>query len=84
MYYIYILHSKKDGKMYTGYTKNVPLRFQQHNAGMVNSTKNRRPFSLIYLEGCVSQKDALHREKYLTTYYGKTFLKKRLKAYFTG
>ena len=83
-YYIYILQSKKDNKFYTGYTKNLKLRFEQHNKGLVKSTKNRRPLKLIYYEACLNQQDATHREKYLKTYYGKMFLKNRLKSYFTG
>ena len=83
-YYVYVLESKKDGNWYTGYTENLRSRFEQHNAGKVKSTKHRRPFDLIYFEGSKSQKDALHREKYLKTHYGKMFIKKRLKSYFTG
>jgi len=84
MFYTYILISKKDGKLYTGYSKNLKLRFKQHQDGKVESTKNRRPLVLIYYEACLNQKDALHREKYLKTHYGKMFIKKRLKSYFTG
>ncbi|MCK5084809.1 MAG: GIY-YIG nuclease family protein [Candidatus Pacebacteria bacterium] len=69
---------------YTGYTKNLKLRFEQHNKGLVKSIKNRRPLKLIYYEACLNQQDATHREKYLKTYYGKMFLKNRLKSYFTG
>ena len=47
-YYIYVLKSKKDNKMYTGYTKDLKLRFEQHNKGLVDSTKNRQPLKLIY------------------------------------
>ena len=83
-YYVYVLLSEKDGKKYTGYTKNLSLRFEAHNAGRVPSTKNRRPLRLIYFEGCLSQDDALRREKYLKTHYGTMFLRKRLKSYFTG
>lgn len=82
-YYVYVLESKKDGKWYTGYTENFRSRFEQHNAGEVQSTKHRRPFDLIYFEGCKNQDDALQREKYLKTHYGKMFFKKRLKSYFT-
>ena len=83
-YYVYILLSEKDGKKYTGYTSNLPLRFEAHNKGKVLSTKHRRPLKLIYFEACLSQKDALKREKYLKTHYGKLFLGNRLKSYFTG
>jgi putative endonuclease len=84
MYYVYILFSGKDRKFYTGYTKNLKLRFEQHNKGLVESTKNRKPLRLIYYEACLSQQDATHREKYLKTYHGKMFLKNRLKSYLTG
>jgi putative endonuclease len=84
MYYVYILYSQEDEKLYTGYTKNLRLRFEQHSAGMVESTKNRRPLDLIYYEACLKQEDATHREKYLKTYRGKQFLKNRLKSHFTG
>ena len=83
-YYIYVLQSEKDGKMYTGYTQNLELRFEQHKKGEVISTKERRPLKLVYFEASLSQEDATHREKYLKTHYGKSFIKKRLKSYFTG
>jgi putative endonuclease len=72
-YYIYVLHSIKDGKNYTGYTKNLKLRLHQHNSGQVESTRNRLPMILIYFEGCLNQQDATKREKYLKTHYGKMF-----------
>lgn len=83
-YYTYVLKSLEDSKFYTGYTKNLKLRFKQHEKGLVESTKNRRPLILIYFEACLNQTDALHREKYLKTYYGKLFLHNRLKSYLTG
>jgi len=83
-YYVYVLKSQKDNKFYTGYTKNLKLRFKEHQKGIVNSTKNRNPLKLIYFEACLNQKDATHREKYLKTYYGKMFIKNRLKSYLTG
>lgn len=84
MYYTYVLLSEKDGKQYVGYTRNLKLRFEQHNMGQVQSTRHRRPFKLIYYEACLIEEDAKKRERYLKTYYGKMFLKKRLKSYFTG
>lgn len=83
-YYVYILKSKRDNKFYTGYTKNLKLRFEKHMKGLVDSTKDRRPLKLIYFEGCLNQQDATHREKYLKTYLGKMFLRNRLKSYLTG
>jgi putative endonuclease len=83
-YFIYVLRSLTDSKFYTGFTNDLIQRFEAHNSGQVPSTKNRRPFKLIYFEGCCSKEDAMHREKYLKTYYGKMFLKNRLKSYLTG
>ena len=84
MYYTYVLQSMKDMEHYTGFTKNLKLRFEQHNKGLVESSKQRRPFKLIYYEGCLNQNDATKRERYLKSYHGKMFLKRRLKSYLTG
>jgi len=81
-YYTYVLRSVVDKKFYYGYTKDLKLRIEQHNCGEVKSTKHRRPLELVYFEGCLSQKDALTREKYFKTYYGAMFIKKRLSRYF--
>jgi len=83
-YFVYVLQSDLDHKFYTGYTKNIELRFEQHQNGLVESTKNRRPLNLIYFEACLNQQDATHSEKYLKTHYGKLFLHNRLKSYLTG
>ena len=84
MYYTYVLHSQKDLNFYVGFTKNLKLRFEQHKKGLVESTKDRRPFKLIYYEACSNEKDALKREKYLKTHHGRMFIKRRLKSYLTG
>ena len=84
MYCTYVLQSLEDGKFYTGFARDLKLRFEQHNKGIVESTKNRKPLRLIYYEACLNQDDATKREKYLKTYHGKMFLKGRLKSYLTG
>ena len=84
MYYIYVLQSQNDGKFYIGFTKDLKLRFEQHNKGLVESTRERRPLNLIYYEAWLDQNDGTRREKYFKTYHGKMFLKKRLKSYLTG
>ena len=65
MYYVYILLSCKDSNIYTGYSSDLKRRFNQHQLGLVKSTKNRRPLKLIYYEAYISKKDAQIREKYL-------------------
>ncbi|MBI4686414.1 MAG: GIY-YIG nuclease family protein [Nitrospirae bacterium] len=84
MYYIYVLKSEMDSNLYVGYSNNLKARIDLHNKGRVTSTKNRRPLKLIYYEACHNQNDALKREKYLKTTYGKRYIKNRLKEYFMG
>jgi len=79
MFYIYVLISEKDNRFYTGYTCDLEKRIEEHMKGMVFSTKNRLPVKLIYFEGSLNQYDALHREKYLKSTYGKRYLRNRLK-----
>ncbi len=62
MFYVYILRSKKDNKLYTGSTNDLKKRFIEHNNGKVTSTKLRIPFELIYYEAYKSEKDARTRE----------------------
>lgn len=77
-YYIYMLESMIDGKRYIGYTSNLKKRLAEHNDGKNFSTKFRRPFSLVYFEGCRNQQDAKRREHYLKTTQGARFLGLRL------
>ena len=78
MIYTYVLQSEKDKKFYVGFTEDLKLRFEQHNKGYVESTKDRRPLELIYYEACLDREDAIRREKYLksgcTDYLAKPIL----------
>jgi putative endonuclease len=65
--------------MYVGCTIDLKKRFRMHNDGIVTSTKNRRPFQLIYYEAFIDKNDAYAREKYLKTGGGRNQLKKILK-----
>jgi len=77
MFYTYVLLSKKDNKYYIGHTNNLKLRFEQHNSGLVESTKYRRPCVLVYYEACMSEEKAIKREQYFKTGFGRRFLKDR-------
>jgi len=83
MFYTYVLQSKKDNKLYFGYTEDLTKRFEEHNKGGIDSTRDRRPLKLIYYEACSRKEDALKRESYFKSYRGKQFITKRLKSYFT-
>ncbi len=62
MFYVYVLKSKKDNKLYFGFTKDLKKRFKEHQTGLVPSTKPRVPFDLIYYESYKSERDAKGRE----------------------
>ena len=64
-YYVYILYSLKDKKFYTGKTSDIVRRLQEHNEGLVYSTKNRRPLLLANCEVYKNAGDAYLREKEL-------------------
>ena len=81
MYYTYIIKSKKDGKWYTGFTRDLRKRFDEHNKDRVFSTKGRGPFELIYYEACLNEQDAKARENYLKSGMGKRYLRNRLKRF---
>lgn len=62
MYYVYILKSIKDRKLYIGYTNNLLRRVKEHNSKLNTSTKSRIPFKLVYYEAYANLSDAKKRE----------------------
>jgi putative endonuclease len=70
MYSVYFLYSKKIKNVYVGCTNNIERRFKEHQLELVISTKNRRPFVLIYTEEYDNLSLARKREKYLKSLYG--------------
>ena len=65
MHCVYLLQSNKDKSYYIGYTSDLRLRYQDHQEGKVESTKNRRPLQLIYYEAYSSKDLAQKREENL-------------------
>ncbi len=78
MFYTYVLKSSKDGKLYTGWTKDLTNRIEKHRKGLVEATKNRLPIELVYYEACLSEESAIKREKQLKSGFGRAYLKRRL------
>ncbi|MDQ5969077.1 MAG: putative endonuclease [Patescibacteria group bacterium] len=77
MYYVYILKNPK--QFYTGYTTDLRRRLKEHVSNRSLSTKNKGPWKLVYYEACTSSTDAIIREKYLKTAWGKRYIKSRIK-----
>ena len=77
MYLVYILKSLKDHKRYIGFTSDLERRILEHNSGLVKSTRNRKPFELIYTEEFEIKEQAMDREKFFKSGKGREFLKSR-------
>ena len=70
MYYVYILRSLKDGKLYTGVTADLAKRLFEHNIGKNKATRHRRPLVLVHSEKYSTRTDAARREYYLKSKKG--------------
>jgi putative endonuclease len=63
-YYIYILASKRNGTLYTGFTNDLLRRVSEHKSDVVKGfTKKYSIHSLVYFEQCDDYDAALQREK---------------------
>ena len=74
MYYVYILRSGKDGRLYKGMTETLDKRVEQHNLGQNRSTKGFRPWKLVHYEEFATREAARAREKYFKSGAGREFL----------
>ena len=74
-WFVYVLKSLRDGKLYIGISMDPERRLQEHNKGKTKSTKSRRPFKLIYREKCGTLEKARSLEKYYKTGFGREKLK---------
>ncbi len=80
-YFVYILLSKKDNKLYVGCTKNLEKRLMRHNNGFVEATKNRRPLELIHSEKYFLKSESFDRERFLKSLWSAKFKKKLLEKH---
>ena len=62
-WYVYIVRCN-DGTLYTGITKDLEKRIDEHNSGNGGAkyTRPRRPVTLVYTEQVESRSDAAKRE----------------------
>ena len=78
-YYVYILQSEvEQTKHYTGYTKNITKRLNDHNAKKCIHTSKYAPWKLETLFTFSDYRKAINFEKYLKSPSGRAFAKKRL------
>ncbi len=80
MYFVYVLKSKKDQRLYYGFTDKLERRLNEHNSGKVRSTKTRLPFELMYYEKVENIINARKREKYFKSGFGRKYIKGKISS----
>ena len=75
MYYVYVLKSEKDGKLYIGRTTDLRRRYSEHTQGHVFSTKGRRPLLLVYYEAYTDKSKCAQQELFYKSGIGREALK---------
>jgi len=65
MYYVYIIESLQTGIFYKGSTEDYNKRLQEHNEGLSQYTRGKRPWKLIFVQCFSTRQEALIKEKRL-------------------
>ena len=79
MWYVYIIKSEKNERLYTGVTSNLKRRIEEHNNKVGGSyTKKNGPFKLLFYEAFLDKKDAMKDERFFKSGYGREVLKGKL------
>ncbi len=78
MWYVYILRSQVDKKLYVGSTNDLKRRLREHNDGSCESTRDRRPLELEAYIAVREEAVARSLEKYLKSGSGIAALRKRI------
>lgn len=78
MFYVYLLKSKVVDFYYKGFCQDLDKRLAEHNSGMTKSNKAYRPFEVIYVETCETEKEAVLKEKYWKSSAGRRYLKQKI------
>ena len=78
MWYVYILRSATDGRLYVGSTADLKRRLREHNEGECDSTRHRRPLRLEAYIAVGEEATARGLERYLKSGSGIATLRKRI------
>ena len=61
MFYVYVIKSKRNARLYYGFSSDLRARIKSHNHGYNTATKSGVPWELVYYEAYKSEKDARER-----------------------
>lgn len=76
MFYLYILHSTKNGRYYVGSCADISKRLNKHNSGLVRSTKFYLPWKIVYTEEYKTLPEARKREYQVKGWKKRTAIEK--------
>ena len=77
MYWVYVLFSEPNNKIYVGFTSDLDARLLSHNELSTKGWTTRfRPWKLIYSEKVETKSEAMKREKELKSHRGRDFIRK--------
>ncbi len=65
MWFVYFIKSLSNKWYYVGSTNDIDRRISEHNAGKVSSTKQKRPFILVYKKEFKTEQEARGYERLL-------------------
>ena len=78
MWYVYVLKSAVDKKLYIGSTEDISRCLNEHNSGQVEATKNQTPLILETYIASKSKSQAEKLEEYFKTPSGRGILTHRI------
>ena len=73
-HHVYILYSIIKNRFYVGSTSDVEERLKRHNAGATTSTKNGRPWKVVFTKEFDSKTEALKYENYIKRMKSRKFI----------
>jgi len=76
--FVYILKSQKNVQFYVGSTTNVVSRVERHNAGLVESTGNFRPYIIELIQGYCTIRQAKQIEYRIKKLKRKDYIEKMI------
>ena len=68
---VYVLRSRKNGRLYTGSTNDIERRLAEHSRGKTRYTRQTGPFELIYAEDQPDVLTARRRKRFLKSGQGQ-------------
>ena len=78
MWWVYVLRSRTNDRLYTGSTNDLPRRIGEHDRGKGAYTRHAGPFELIHTEEYPTRLEARRRERFLKSGQGREELKRTL------